>query len=108
TGLCAAGLNTSSTAIGQRRAAGLVDTAAPADDSTHTAQRQRPCARARSSTLAKRLLRGTRADLPNHSPGQSEPTLCNKPLTGDPDAGNPPVRFGGRGGGVIPRSYPYR
>ena len=27
-----------------------------------------------------------------------------KPLTGEPDAGNPPVRFGGRGGRVIARS----
>ncbi|MEN6622326.1 MAG: hypothetical protein ABFD50_12330, partial [Smithella sp.] len=28
-----------------------------------------------------------------------------KPLTGEPDAGNPPVRFGGRGGESL--SYPY-
>lgn len=27
-------------------------------------------------------------------------------LTGKPDAGNPPVRFGGRGGESHPRSYP--
>jgi len=27
-------------------------------------------------------------------------------LTGKPDAGNPPVRFGGRGGELHPRSYP--
>jgi hypothetical protein len=25
-------------------------------------------------------------------------SLAEKPLTGEPDAGNPPVRFGGRGG----------
>ena len=30
-----------------------------------------------------------------------------KPLTGEPDAGDPPVRFGGRGE-AIPRPYPYR
>jgi hypothetical protein len=33
---------------------------------------------------------------------QSEPKLCiashQRPPTGKPDAGNPPVRFGGRGG----------
>ncbi len=29
-------------------------------------------------------------------------------LTGKPDAGNPPVRFGGRGGELYPRSYPDR
>ena len=28
--------------------------------------------------------------------------------TGEPDAGNPPVRFGGRGGAAMRRSYPYR
>jgi len=27
-------------------------------------------------------------------------------LTGKPDAGNPHVRFGGRGGELYPRSYP--
>ena len=27
-------------------------------------------------------------------------------LTGKPDAGNPPVRFGGGGGELHPRSYP--
>jgi len=33
-------------------------------------------------------------------------SLAEKPLTGKPDAGNPPVRFGGRGE-VIPHPYPY-
>ena len=33
-------------------------------------------------------------------------SLTETPLTGEPDAGNPPVRFGGRGGAnpVIPTS----
>ena len=30
--------------------------------------------------------------------GAVRPHLAEKPLTGKPDAGNPPVRFGGRGG----------
>ena len=32
-------------------------------------------------------------------------SLTEKPLTGEPDAGDPPVRFGGRGG-VIRHPYP--
>ena len=31
------------------------------------------------------------------NPRQSEPISEMRPLTGEPDAGNPPVRFGGRG-----------
>ena len=30
------------------------------------------------------------------------------PLTGKPDAGDPPVRFGGRGSGYVRSPYPYR
>ena len=30
-----------------------------------------------------------------------------KPPTGEPDAGDPPVRFGGRGGEAIGPPYPY-
>jgi hypothetical protein len=51
----------------------------------------------KSSALAQCLLRRTRADLLSHGPGPSESTSNPKPLTGEPDAGNPPVRFGGRG-----------
>ena len=51
----------------------------------------------RSSTLARSLLRRSRANLLSLSPRQSEPTSAMRPLTGEPDAGNPPVRFGGRG-----------
>ncbi len=54
----------------------------------------------RSSALAEPLLCRTRAVQPgtrlacgNHQPPQGSPLL-----TGEPDAGNPPVRFGGRGG----------
>ena len=34
-------------------------------------------------------------------------SLNEKPLTGEPDAGNPPVRFGGRGEVSIPHPYLY-
>jgi hypothetical protein len=34
-------------------------------------------------------------------------SLIEKPLTGEPDAGNPPVRFGGRGEVSIPHPYLY-
>ena len=33
--------------------------------------------------------------------------LARDPLTGKPDAGNPPVRFGGRGG-ALRHPYPYQ
>lgn len=45
------------------------------------------------AALANCLLRGTWADLLSHSPSQSEPTPTERPLTGEPDAGKPPVRF---------------
>ena len=52
----------------------------------------------RPSTLAQCLLRRTGAILLSHSPSASDPISQENPLTGKPDAGNPPVRFGGRGG----------
>src|SRR6267142_3771811 len=33
--------------------------------------------------------------------------LIESPSTGEPDAGNPPVRFGGRGGAQARHPYPY-
>ena len=42
------------------------------------------------------------AILDGHSPCQSEPTSMKKSLTGEPDAGNLPARFGGRGGAKAP------
>src|SRR5437762_3177131 len=44
------------------------------------------------------LLHAARTDLLSLSPGVRVPTCLKRPLTGKPDAGNPPVRFGGRGG----------
>ncbi len=49
---------------------------------------------ARTESLADLLVRGT-----------ERPHLTETPLTGKPDAGNPPVRFGGRGE-VNPSSLP--
>jgi NAD(P)-dependent dehydrogenase (short-subunit alcohol dehydrogenase family) len=46
---------------------------------------------------AQRLLRRTGAILLSHSPSANEPISKETPLTGELDAGNPPVRFGGRG-----------
>ncbi len=58
--------------------------------------------------MAKCLLRGTWAVLLSHSPGQSEPILQGRPLTGEPDAGKPPVRFGGRGEVQSPAPTPIK
>ena len=55
----------------------------------------------------QRLLCAGGAVLTGTSLHQSVPIHEDGPLTGKPDAGNPPVRFGGRGGrryGVLP--YP--
>ncbi len=48
------------------------------------------------------LLHAAWADLLSLGPGASVPTCLNSPPTGKPDAGNPPVRFGGRGGTTVP------
>src|SRR4051794_36051871 len=63
-----------------------------------TAQTSGTLPRSGSSTLAKCLLRGIGANLDGLSPKESEPKSDSTPLTGEPDAGNLPVRFGGRGG----------
>src|SRR5215207_703776 len=52
---------------------------------------------ARPRTLADSLLRSTRTNLLSLSPCPSEPCPATGALTRKPDAGNPPVRFGGRG-----------
>ena len=43
------------------------------------------------------LLGATWVDLLSLNLGASAPTSKVRPPTGEPDAGNPPVRFGGRG-----------
>ena len=60
----------------------------------------------RSQMLAKYVLRGTRAVHHGRSPNVSEPTPMRKPLTGEPYAGEPHVRFGVRGGESL--LYPYQ
>ena len=57
------------------------------------------------SILAKRVLRRVGAVLHDAGPIESEPIPMWKPLTGEPCAGKPHARFGGRGGfGLL---YPY-
>ena len=51
----------------------------------------------RPSTLAKCLLRGSRAVRASHGLVIGETVSMKKPPTGEPYAGKPPVRFGGRG-----------
>ena len=51
------------------------------------------------SLLAKQILRDRRAVHPGHGLAASETApMIRKPSTGEPYAGKPPVRFGGRGG----------
>jgi hypothetical protein len=47
-----------------------------------------------------------RVNLLSLNPSEALSISEERPPTGKPDAGNPPVRFGGRGR-VIPGSYPY-
>jgi len=49
------------------------------------------------SEMAKCLFRGTRVNLLSLSPGQSGQRSQRGPLTGELDARNSPVQFGGRG-----------
>ena len=48
------------------------------------------------------LDRATGVDLLSLHPSASAPASAKRPPTGKPDAGNPPVRFGGRGGAPAP------
>src|SRR5260370_1158515 len=71
--------------------------AAPAHGAAQAAQTARSLPRSGPSTLAQCLLRGPRANLLGLGPRASEPCSTQSSLTGEPDAGNLPVRFGGRG-----------
>ncbi len=63
-----------------------------------TERKARPRTRRRSSTLAQCLLCGAWAVHVASAHARSASILSKvKPSTGEPDAGNPPVRFGGRG-----------
>src|SRR5271156_913119 len=50
------------------------------------------------SLSAKQILRAPRAVHPGRGLAESETVPVRKPSTGEPYAGKPPVRFGGRGG----------
>ena len=78
------------------QAIGPVDTAETAKHPAQKAQGKRACPRERSSAMAKCVLRRIRANLLSLSPDPSG-QLSMRPPTGKPDAGKPPVRFGGRG-----------
>jgi hypothetical protein len=55
--------------------------------------------------VAKGLLRECRVVRASHGLAGSETVSMKKPPTGEPDAGKPPVRFGGRGGATLPDPY---
>src|SRR6266581_9454177 len=57
------------------------------------------------AALAERLLRSTWAFHDGTSPCDSEPISMKQPPTGEPCAGEPPARFGGRGGASLPDPY---
>src|SRR6266487_6714995 len=84
------------------RRPGQLDTRTNASHPAQAPPSERMGADARPQALAECLLRRTRAILDGHSPCPSEPISMEKSLTGEPDAGNPPVRFGGRGGVKTP------
>src|SRR5260221_14043521 len=69
----------------------------PAHGAAQAPSRPRASPRPRPSTLAQCLLRRTRPILLSPSPRASEPRSTQSSLTGEPDAGNLTVRFGGRG-----------
>ena len=60
----------------------------------------------RSTAMAQRLLRKPRAVRRRHGLGASETLPMRKSATGEPCAGEPLARFGGRGGSRLP--YPYQ
>ena len=64
--------------------------------------------RKRPSEMAPCLLRRTGVNLLSFNPSQSGQCSPRDPLTGKPDAGKPPVRFGGRGRGQPPVPTPIR
>ena len=63
-------------------------------------------ARERPAEMAQCLLRRTGVNLLSFNPSQSGQCSPRDPLTGEPDAGKPPVRFGGRGRGKPPGPTP--
>ena len=86
-----------------------MDSHAPAQHPAQAAQTQRPRPRRRPSTLAQRLFHRPWAVLADRSPRVGPPIRSSvKPPTGEPDAGDPRVRFGGRGNRLTDSPYPYQ
>src|SRR5208337_4859751 len=80
------------------RHAGRLGAHAPAQHPAPLAGRQGTGARSGPSALVQRLLCGARVVLLGHSSRHRQSVLSEvTPPTGEPDAGDPPVRFGGRG-----------
>jgi len=81
---------------GKRR---WVGSHAPAQHSAQEKQAEGTRTRLRQSTLAKRILHKARAVLLQRGTCRScQSVKTVRPSTGEPYAGKPPVRFGGRGG----------
>ena len=95
---CRDGFSTSNTVTEPRFRRWIVDTDAGAEYLAQTARTSRSWPWVRSSTLAQRFLFAAGAVLFVRSPCPSMSILEEvKPPTGEPDAGDPHVRFGGRG-----------
>ena len=98
TARCAAGLNTSSTVTARLRAARRMDSPAAAQHRAQAARQVGDRPRLRQYQVAQCLLCQARAVQLARGPCPSPPVLLQvKPSTGEPDAGDPHVRFGGRG-----------
>src|SRR5580704_13144879 len=81
-----------------------LDTRQAAQLASSPAGQTRESQRHRPSMLAKRILCPAGFIYADRSPRPSMPIREGGPVTGKPDAGNPPVRFGGRGGRNQPAS----
>src|ERR1700690_1607740 len=81
-----------------------LDTRQAAQLASSPAGQARKGQRHRPSTLAKRILCAAGLIYADRSPCPSMSIREGGPVTGKPDAGNPPVRFGGRGGRNQPAS----
>ena len=89
------------------RATRRLDPHAIAEHPAKTPQTERARCRLGSFTLDERLLCRTGTVFLATSPRLGLPILDEvKPPTGEPDAGDPHVRFGGRGGKALPTPIP--
>jgi hypothetical protein len=76
-------------------------------ESDGTGSLDRPYVDGSATRSQRNVLCGTRAGLSVRNPCLRTSILMQgDPLTGEPDAGDPPVRFGGRGNSGSPYPYP--